>query len=307
VESVRFVGIDLKVIAWDEHDGCAVAEDWLEVPPAVDATNVEQYVLGRFGDPTDVAVGTTDEFGELVMGWVFPSTALSALELPSEGLELMVVPFVRFRDGSRRELFEYTAELEREFTALVGPLDAGSTGLGERPPSETRTRLEQEHLSLWSAELELVEEQLAGWLRRMVREGWTYLIIEVADTGRYVQYLSHDGDWLRGEVVGDRYLPDDQQLSTHELRSLADIGWNAPGEHGDPSGNHWVEWGDGDDLADELADDRDEPPAGPLRELAERDLLEAARFGAAAVVGVFDLGRPDRAEVSTGHASHAGD
>ena len=35
----------------------AVAEDWLEVPPAVDAQNVEDYVLGRFGEPVDVAVG----------------------------------------------------------------------------------------------------------------------------------------------------------------------------------------------------------------------------------------------------------
>ena len=45
------------------------------------------------------------------MGWVFPAATLDQLDLPSEGLEMMVVPFVRFPDGSRRELFEYTAEL----------------------------------------------------------------------------------------------------------------------------------------------------------------------------------------------------
>ena len=55
VESVSFVGIDIKVIAWDEQSECAVAEDWLEVPPAVEAHNVEDYVVGRFGEPVDVA------------------------------------------------------------------------------------------------------------------------------------------------------------------------------------------------------------------------------------------------------------
>ena len=55
MESVSFVGIDIKVIAWDDREGCAVAEDWLDVPPAVDEHNVEDYVFGRVGEPVDVA------------------------------------------------------------------------------------------------------------------------------------------------------------------------------------------------------------------------------------------------------------
>jgi hypothetical protein len=298
MESVSFVGIDIKVIAWDEHSECAVAEDWLEVPPAVDEHNVEDYVLGRFGEPVDVAVARTDEFGELVMGWVFAQDTLDQVDLPSDGLEMMVVPFVRFPDGTRRELFEYRAELSQEFAALVALVDPHHAPLGDHAPVEAHDRLEHEQLTLCSTEVDQVELQLGGWLRRMVAEGWTYLVLEVSGTGRYVQFLTHDGSWLRGEVVGDRYLDEHTALSADEHQRLVDIGWNPPGDRGDESGNYWVDWGD-----DAPDDDLDgDAPAVP-----SCDLDEAARFGATALVQVFGPLRRSDVDISTGHASYADD
>jgi hypothetical protein len=297
VESVSFVGIDIKVIAWDDREGCAVAEDWLEVPPAVDEHNVEDYVLGRFGEPLDVAVSRTDGFGEIVMGWVFPPDSLARVDLPCDGLEMMVVPFVRFPDGSRRELFEYTAELHHEFAALVASIDPGAGRLCERAPVESRDRLEHEQPVLCSVELDQLELQLGGWLQRMLTEGWTYLILEMSGTGRYVQFLTHDGSWLRGEVVGDRYLEGHRRISADEHQRLVDLGWNAPGEHDDESGNYWVDWGDAEEA------DR----TGTFALVADRDVDEAARFAAAALVEVFGPCEVDDIDVATGHASHAED
>ena len=296
MESVGFVGIDIKVIAWDEQTEAAVAEDWLEVPPAVDAHNVEDYVVGRFGEPVDVAVGRSDAFGELVMGWVFPAGSLDQLDLPSEGLEMMVVPFVRFPDGSRRELFEYTAELNHEFAALVASIDPDGAPVGDQAPIEARDRLEHERLELFSADPEDVELQLGGWLRRMLVDGWTYLVVELSGTGRYVQFLTHDGSWLRGEVVGDRHLCGHDPLTDDERQRLCDLGWNAPGEDEDDCGNFWVDWGEDDDRSDD-----------DVLPVSDRDVDEAARFAATALCEVFGPIETDRVDVATGHASHADD
>ena len=66
----------------------------------------------------------------------------------------------------------------------------------------------------------------------------------MSGTGRYVQFLTHDGSWLRGEVVGDRHLGGHDPLSADEQQRLSDIGWNPPGDHGDDCGNFWVDWGE---------------------------------------------------------------
>lgn len=297
MESVRFVGIDIKVLAWDEDASAVVAEEWLEVPPAVDAHNVEDYVVGRFGEPVDVAMGRSDGVGEIVMGWVFDREALHRLDLPSEGLELMVVPFVRFPDGTRRELFDYTAQLHREFAALVAPLAPDAAPLDEPAPLEVVDRLEHERLDLVGTDRETVELQVGGWLHRMVREGWTYLVLEITGTGRYVQFLTHDGSWLRGEVVGDRYLGAEQAMTAEERERLADVGWNSPGSHDDDCGNHWVDWGD----------EHDRDPSLPEATVRGRDIDEAARFAAAALCDVFGFDTPTQVAITCGHASHAQD
>ncbi len=301
MESVSFVGIDIKVIAWDGRVSAAVAEDWLEVPPAVDANNVEDYVFGRFGEPVDVAVGRTDEFGEIVMGWVFPAGTLDQLDLPSEGMEMMVVPFVRFPDGSRRELFEYTAELNTEFAALAASLHPDGPPVGDVAPIEARDRLEHERLELFSGDPEDVELQLGGWLRRMLVDGWTYLIIEVSGTGRYVQFLTHDGSWLRGEVVGDRHLGGHDPLSADECERLSDMGWIAPNDDEDDCGNYWVDWGEEGDP------DRPDRVSEDSLPVSDRDVDEAARFAATALCEVFGPLDVAGVDVVAGHASHAED
>jgi len=302
VESVSFVGIDIKVVAWDERADRAVAEDWLEVPPAVEAHNVEDYVFGRFGEPVDVAVSRTDEFGELVTGWVFSNAALERTTLPSEGLHMMVVPFVRFPDGTRQELFEYNAELHREFAALVGVLEPAVDVLGTMVPAESTGRLEDERPTLVGAEREQLELQLGGWLRRMLVEGWTYLILEVSHSGRYVQFLTHDGAWLRGEAVGERYLDGHPPLSNDEHESLCSLGWNPPGSDGDDCGNYWVDWGDD---VDDRAGDRVTDRAGDR--VTDRDIDEAGRFAAATLCDIFDVTHADEVQVITGAATLAED
>ena len=289
MESVLFVGIDIKVVARDAATGQVRGEDWLEVPPAVDASRVEQYVLARFGDPVDVAMGRTDRFGEIVTGWIFPSELLDPLGLPSELAEMLVVPYVRFDDGSRRELFEYNVELHNEFAALAAQFDRSAAAISDVAPREANGRLDQEQLRLVNGERDDVELQVSGWLTRMLDDGWTYLIIELPETGRYVQFLTHDGDWLRGEVVGDRYLEGHLKLSPDELQRLRDLGWNRPGEDPDDCGNHWVDWGD---PADEHG-----------ARLDVRDVDEAARFAAATLCDVFGPVDPGRCEVLVGTAS----
>jgi hypothetical protein len=293
VESVSFVGIDIKIIAWDESNSCAMAEDWLEVPPAVDAHNVEDYVVGRFGEPVDVAMGRTDGFGEIVMGWVFPSAALDRVELPSDGLAMMVVPFVRFPDGSRRELFEYAAELNSEFAALAASVEPGVVISTDLVPVDARGRLETERLQLVGSEREDLELQIGGWLRRMLAEGWTYLILEKIGTGRYVQFLTHEGSWLRGEAVGDRYLQGHAPISPDEHQRLCDLGWNPPEDEPGGCGNYWVDWGH---------DDEDPHRTGSVDDVTDRDVGEAARFAAAALCEVFGPISVDRVDVMAGPA-----
>lgn len=294
VESVVVVGIDLKVIAWDGRSDREVARNWLAVPAGVDPAEVEHYVMERFGDPDDVAVTSHDEFGDLVVGWVFPGDTLGEFDLPDEDLELMVVPFVRFPDGGRCELATYNAVLHREFSELVGLLDPDHAPLDEHPATETRGRLDQEHLRLVSADREQLELQLGGWFRRLLADGDTYLVIEVTGTGRYVQFVTRDDTWLRGEVVGNRYLAGLAMLDPDQHQRLVDIGWNPPGDRGDESGNYWVEWGD---------EEFDDPVGARPEPLCERDVAEAARFAAAALCDVFFLSSPVAAEVSAGPAS----
>jgi hypothetical protein len=97
-------------------------------------------------------------------------------------------------------------------------------------------------------------------------------------------------------VVGDRYLDEHTPLSADEHQRLVDVGWNPPGDRGDESGNYWVDWGD--DAPDDGLDA--DVPAVP-----SRDLDEAARFGATALVQVFGPRHLGDVDISTGHASYA--
>lgn len=65
------------------------------------------------------------------------------------------------------------------------------------------------------------------------------LIIECTgdDTGRFVQ-MTHFGEVLRLESVGNRYLSRANRLTPTHIERLRTLGWNDP----DDGGNHWLEF-----------------------------------------------------------------
>ncbi len=293
MEAVSFDGIDIRVIARDVASRGEVAVDWLEVPATVDASDVEEYVVARFGEPLDLEVDSRPDDGEVVRGWVFRANDKEVSNPDSGDLEMIVVPFVRFPDGTRRELFDYTAELDREFRELALSVDPFTHIPGSPAPSRPTDRLEHELLELYSEDPELVELQIAGWLSRSLAEGYTYLVFDLASTGRYVQFVTHDGSLLRGEVSGDRHLAADQLLTADEHRALYDIGWNTPESCDGDCGNYWVEW------------ERDtvEPEGGTFG----RRVAEAARFAAGTLCRVFEIEDRDAVEVTSGPTWQDGD
>ena len=280
-------GIEIKVVAWDPSGSMPVAENWLDIPGVLGPDNVEDYVIERFGTPCPLV---DDEAlrDRLPPGWLFDGDALAGVGLPSGDLLMVAVPFVRFPDGRRLELSEYRAQLGHHFRDLVATIDP-SVEVGAAP-DERPTRLHDEHLSIATTSAADIELQVGGWLRRMVRERSTYLVIDIPDSGRYVQFVTEDGDWLRAEAVGDRYLGGHPPLSTHERRGLRDLGWNAPDEDDEHGGNYWLEWNVADD--DTGLDSARHPVSwiGPEADQAtvpDAALADAARLAAMTLCDVF--------------------
>ena len=54
----------------------------------------------------------------------------------------------------------------------------------------------------------------------MLSEGHTFLLLEVGDHARYAQFATHDGSWLRGEVVGAVQVPDSPLSPSEEAASV---------------------------------------------------------------------------------------
>lgn len=242
------IAVDLKVVAQHPHTGRPIHEQWVELPSALGPSSVEQYVFTRVGDPLDVAMTCVDGVGETIGGWVFaPGTPLERLtgtgddtaavcHLADPTMQLLVIPFVRFPDGHRRELYAHAIELNRAFAGVVGDANLDPEVLA---PEDRRGRLADESPRLVDTEPELFELQLAGWLRRLIDEAATYLVLDVPATGRYVQFMTEDASHLVAEVVGDRHLVGYDLLTRRERRALRDLGWSAPTEEG---GNRTREW-----------------------------------------------------------------
>ncbi len=114
------VGIDIEVLAFDQQRVESMGAVWEAVPDEVDAYGLEQYLRDRFGPPTDIARTEHEELGPIQLGWFFDVAVLGPLGLPTEGTEPLVIPHFRFRDGSRRRLFEAEAEQLRLFRDLFG-------------------------------------------------------------------------------------------------------------------------------------------------------------------------------------------
>ena len=190
---LKIDSIEIKVVAWDPTTARPVAEDWLDVPSSVGPHDVEAYLVGRLGPRRHEPDGSI-EVGPA--GWHFDADALADVGLPSGDLQLLAVPFVRFPDGRRLELSEYHAVIGRHFRELIMSIDPGVGPLGSAP-GERSGRLEDEHLAIATTIESDVELQVGGWLRRLISDGRTYLVIDLPVSGRYVQFVTQDGDWMR--------------------------------------------------------------------------------------------------------------
>ena len=293
MEADRIVAVEVEAVAWDRRAGTAIEHRRVEVPEDLDPRQLREHLEARFG-PSTGTVNTEDEaFGDIVVGWLFPADALADLGMDHPDATLLAVPFVRFGNGVRRELTIYNAELQARFAELARSLSPEASELLDPEPSSSTllegaggpgagSRLATEELRLYHSDPEGVRLEMSGWLRRMLAEGYTYLVIEVGDRGRYLQFITHDGSWLRGEVVGPANLEGCPPLDEVEQLGIDASGWNPPDES-DGVGNHWLEWGD--------------PEIG---EPVDPD--EAARAAALTLVGAFGPFTPDQVRITTGSA-----
>jgi len=204
--------VEVALVAWDERASASLDQLRLDVPSGLDPDGVRWYVEHRFGTPVGTVGSGVDPGSSL--GWTYPITVVPELAGAHPSALLLVVPFGRGPEGDLREL-----------------------PIGSPPLAQDRPRLRVHDRAGITA-------QVGGWLQRMLAEGDTYLLLEVGDRHRYVQFATHDGRWLRGEVVGPVQVPD-HPLTPAELAAIRDVGWNDP-HGGAGGGNFWFEWGDPD-------------------------------------------------------------
>ena len=212
--SERTTASELSFVVWDEREARAVDQRRVELPPGLDVDGVRWFVEQRYG-PVRGVVHAAGSDGPPI-GWTLPVEAVPELAREHTGTVLLVVAYGRAPDGTLHELTPGGRRLAEERPVLGTTSRAGVT------------------------------IQVGGWLRRMLEEGHTYLLLELGEDARYVQYATHDGSWLRGEVVGSVHVPD-RPLTPAEEAAILDVGWHPP--TGDPDSgpggvNHWMEWGD---------------------------------------------------------------
>jgi hypothetical protein len=86
--------------------------------------------------------------------------------------------------------------------------------------------------------------ELTGLLERLVAATHSFLVIDLPSCGRYVQFLTEDGDWLRAETVGNRWLDHDIEahLGEDDDALLVRFGWMPTGSDEGDCGNYWRMW-----------------------------------------------------------------
>ncbi|MDX2182646.1 MAG: hypothetical protein SFW08_01560 [Gemmatimonadaceae bacterium] len=72
----------------------------------------------------------------------------------------------------------------------------------------------------------LVEPLIIAGLQQMKRD--QFLVLACTDANRFVQFAVQGPGRIRGEVVSDHFLEDDERLSTAERASIAALGWKPP-------------------------------------------------------------------------------
>jgi hypothetical protein len=85
--------------------------------------------------------------------------------------------------------------------------------------------------------------ELTGLLERLVAGTHSFVVIDLPSCGRYVQFLTEGGDWLRAETVGNRWLDDiEAQLDKDDDALLVRFGWHPTGSDEGDCGNYWRLW-----------------------------------------------------------------
>lgn len=73
---------------------------------------------------------------------------------------------------------------------------------------------------------ELLVPLVGASLRQMKRE--QFLVLACSDAHRFVQFAVGGPGRIRGEVVSDHFLDDEERLTTAERRAITALGWSAP-------------------------------------------------------------------------------
>ena len=120
--------------------------------------------------------------------------------------------------------------------------------------------------------------EIHGLLELLVEERHAFLIIGLPHWHRYVQFITQEGDWIRGETVGNEYLDFESSLTEDDDRLLMQLGWNPVEPREEACGNYWRHW-----EVDELR--------------------EAAALAALTLVQVHGLRLPGQAAITTGRAA----
>ena len=103
-----------------EKGGDPLASERLPLPDDLDLGDLADYLADCLGEPTDLAVADTDEFGRITVGWVF--------EAPSgdQQHELIVIPEVILPGHDDAVwVFLHEEQLKREFIAVMTEAGVG--------------------------------------------------------------------------------------------------------------------------------------------------------------------------------------
>jgi len=110
--------ITLQVTPVRAGSGEPIAEsERIDCPLDVAPDTLLSFLTERFGEPTEVALTATEKNPRIAIGWFFRQ--LNTATRASDGVELMIIPFISLEDGSSVAMFLHQAEQLECFEALA--------------------------------------------------------------------------------------------------------------------------------------------------------------------------------------------
>ena len=132
--------IALKITAVKAGTGAPLGEPrWQVCPEDVDPDTLLSWLEQTFGKPVELVLTQTEVNPALPVGWFFKAVRAEA-DLPSEQLELMVIPFISVGDGSQVAMFAYQAEQKAAFMNLTSTGRIEALTVIEQPQREYRPK-----------------------------------------------------------------------------------------------------------------------------------------------------------------------